>query len=73
MLQILCPGAASHIDLWEHKPELERWHGKPLPGEENFVSIQGKNGNLMKSPSTPASCRRLTIACGDAAGSGASR
>jgi hypothetical protein len=38
------------MDLWEHKPELERWHDKPLPGEENLVSFQGKNGNLMKSP-----------------------
>ncbi len=22
VLQIFCPGAASHIDLWEHKPSL---------------------------------------------------
>jgi hypothetical protein len=50
VLQIFCPGAASHIDLWEHKPELDRRHGTPLPGEENLVSFQGKNGNLMKSP-----------------------
>ena len=50
VLQIFCPGAASHMDLWEHKPLLEQHHGKPLPGEENFVSFQGKNGNLMKSP-----------------------
>jgi hypothetical protein len=50
VLQIFCPGAASHMDLWEYKPELERWHGKPLPGEEDFVSFQGKNGNLMRSP-----------------------
>ena len=50
VLQIFCPGAASHMDLWEHKPALERWHGKPLPGDEEFVSFQGKNGNLMKSP-----------------------
>jgi len=50
VLQIFCPGAASHIDLWEHKPALEKYHGKPLPGEENLVSFQGKNGNLMKSP-----------------------
>ncbi len=50
VLQIFCPGAASHIDLWEHKPELEKRHGTPLPGEENLVSFQGKNGNLMKSP-----------------------
>ncbi len=50
VLQIFCPGAASHLDLWEHKPALEKYHGKPLPGEENMVSFQGKNGNLMKSP-----------------------
>jgi hypothetical protein len=50
VLQIFCPGAASHMDLWEYKPELERWHGKPLPGEEDFVSFQGKNGSLMRSP-----------------------
>lgn len=50
VLQIFCPGAASHMDLWEHKPSLEKYHGKPLPGEEEFLSFQGKNGNLMKSP-----------------------
>ncbi len=50
VLQIFCPGAASHMDLWEHKPVLEARHGEPLPGEENLVSFQGKNGNLMKSP-----------------------
>ena len=50
VLQIFCPGAASHIDLWEHKPELEKRNGEPLPGEENFLSFQGKNGNLMQSP-----------------------
>ncbi len=50
VLQIFCPGAASHMDLWEHKPALDRLHGKPLPGEENLVSFQGKNGALMKSP-----------------------
>ncbi len=50
VLQIFCPGAASHMDLWEHKPALEKMHGQPLPGEENLVSFQGKNGALMKSP-----------------------
>jgi hypothetical protein len=38
------------MDLWEHKPSLEKYHGQPLPGEENLVSFQGKNGNLMQSP-----------------------
>ena len=50
VLQIFCPGAASHMDLWEHKPMLAKMEGKPLPGEEEMVSFQGKNGNLMKSP-----------------------
>ncbi|HVR36311.1 MAG TPA: DUF1501 domain-containing protein [Methylomirabilota bacterium] len=50
ILHIFCPGGVSHVDLWEHKPELEKRHGEPLPGEGNFLSFQGKNGNLMKSP-----------------------
>lgn len=50
VLQIFCPGAASHVDLWDYKPELFRRSGEPLPGEENLVSFQGKNGNLMAPP-----------------------
>ena len=50
VLQIFCPGAASHMDLWDHKPMLEKMDGQPLPGEENMVSFQGKNGPLMRSP-----------------------
>lgn len=50
VLQIFCPGAASHIDLWDHKPMLEKFDGTPMPGGENEVSFQGKNGNLMRPP-----------------------
>ena len=50
VLQIFCPGAASHVDLWDYKPELEKRDGQPLAGEENLVSFQGKNGPLMRSP-----------------------
>lgn len=50
VLQIFCPGAASHMDLWDYKPMLEKFDGTPLPGAEAEVSFQGKNGNLMKSP-----------------------
>lgn len=50
VLHIFCPGGVSHLDLWEHKPALEKHHGQPLPGEEGFLSFQGKNGNLMRSP-----------------------
>ncbi len=50
VLQIFCPGGASHMDLWEHKPELEKQDGKPMPGAETEVTFQGKNGPLMRSP-----------------------
>ena len=50
ILHIFCPGGASHMDLWDYKPELDKRHGQPLPGEEKFLSFQGKNGNLMRSP-----------------------
>lgn len=50
VLQIFCPGAASHIDLWDHKPMLEKYHGTPLPGGQMEVSFQGRNGNLMRPP-----------------------
>jgi len=49
VLQIFCPGAASHVDLWDHKPMLEKYHGTPLPGAAE-VTFQGKNGNLLRSP-----------------------
>jgi uncharacterized protein (DUF1501 family) len=40
----------SHIDTFDYKPELAKRDGQPLPGEEQFVSFQGKNGPLMQSP-----------------------
>src|ERR1700710_348899 len=33
VLQIFCPGGASHLDLWDFKPALVKHHGQPLPGE----------------------------------------
>ncbi|MBY0522040.1 MAG: DUF1501 domain-containing protein [Gemmataceae bacterium] len=50
VLQIFCPGAASHLDLWDHKPALAKHAGKALPGEEKLVSFQGANGGLFPSP-----------------------
>ena len=46
VLQIFCPGAASHIDLWDHKPMLEKFHDTPMPGADKEVTFQGKNGNF---------------------------
>ena len=42
VLHIVCPGAASHIDLWDHKPELDKRDGQALPGAVEFT-FQGKN------------------------------
>ena len=50
VLQIFCPGAASHIDLWDYKPELQRRSGQSAPAEMDAVTFQGKNGALMGSP-----------------------
>lgn len=50
VVQIFCPGGVSHIDTWDYIPELEKRHGQKLPGEENVVTFQGPNGNLMRSP-----------------------
>ncbi|MGE3819194.1 MAG: DUF1501 domain-containing protein [Isosphaeraceae bacterium] len=46
VLVIFCPGALSHVDTFDYKPELIRYDGKPMPGAERFVSFQGENGNL---------------------------
>ena len=50
VLQIFCPGAVSHLDTWDYKPELQRRSGEPLPGGAEVVTFQGKNGALMGSP-----------------------
>ena len=50
VLQIFCPGAASHLDLWDYKPELQRRSGQTPPASLDAVTFQGKNGALMGSP-----------------------
>jgi hypothetical protein len=50
VVQVFCPGAASHLDTFDYKPELSKRHGQPLPGASNVNTFQGGNGNLMRSP-----------------------
>jgi hypothetical protein len=52
VLMIFCSGALSHVDTFDHKPELERRDGQPLPGAEGLVTFQGAQGNLTRSPWT---------------------
>ncbi|MAV34919.1 MAG: sulfatase [Planctomycetaceae bacterium] len=48
VIVVFCAGAVSHVDFWEHKPELVKYHGKPLPGNERLISFQGENGALQQ-------------------------
>lgn len=51
VLVIFCSGALSHLDVWDYKPELIKRHDQPLPGAgDKFVTFQGENGNLTRSP-----------------------
>ena len=44
-------GGPSHIDLFDPKPELNRWHGKAIPVFRPEDAFMGKtNPNAMKSP-----------------------
>jgi len=48
VLVIFCSGALSHVDVWDHKPELIKRHDQPMPGEGKLITFQGENGNLVK-------------------------
>src|SRR5262245_30068588 len=41
-------GGLSQVDSFDPKPMLEKYHGKPYPGET--IETEQKTGNLMKSP-----------------------
>ena len=47
VLVIFCSGACSHLETWDHKPELFKRHGQPMPGAgDKFITFQGENGAL---------------------------
>ena len=47
VLMLFCSGAISHVDTFDYKSELVRYHDKPLPSG-NLVTFQGENGNLIQ-------------------------
>ncbi len=47
VLVIYCPGAVSHVDTFDYKPELIRYHGKKPPGLP-AVTFEGPSGNIAK-------------------------
>lgn len=50
IVQIFCAGGVSHIDTFDYRPDLERFHGKKLQGKGENQGFFGQPGLIMKSP-----------------------
>lgn len=50
VIQLFMGGAASHIDLFDYKPALEKHHGQPSDFGEHVEAFQNGLGPWMKSP-----------------------
>lgn len=50
VVQLFMAGAASHLDLWDHKPFLDQHHGQPSDFGEHVEAFQNGLGPWMKSP-----------------------
>ena len=50
VVQLFMGGAASHLDLWDHKPALEKNHGEKSDFGEHVEAFQNGLGPWMKSP-----------------------
>lgn len=50
VVQLFMAGAASHIDLFDYKPALEKHHGEPSDFGEHVEAFQNGLGPWMKSP-----------------------
>src|SRR5688572_15341810 len=49
VVQIFCCGGVSHLDTFDYKPELERFHDKTLEGKGENLGFFGQPGKVMKS------------------------
>jgi hypothetical protein len=50
IIQIFAAGGVSHIDTFDHKPELERLDGKTLEGKGKIDTFFGQPGTILRSP-----------------------
>ena len=50
MIQIFSAGGVSHVDTFDHKPDLAVHDGQELTGKGKIDTFFGKPGRLMKSP-----------------------
>ena len=49
VIQIFCPGGLSHLDSWDHKPELAKRQGTPFDTEGKVQFFASKPGNCQQS------------------------
>ena len=56
VIQLFMAGAASHIDLWDYKPMLEKLHGQESDFGEHVEAFQNGLGPWMKSPFAFSPC-----------------
>jgi hypothetical protein len=50
VVQLFMAGAASHVDMWDHKPELEKHHGEKWDPGESVELFQSGVGATFASP-----------------------
>jgi hypothetical protein len=50
VISLFMSGGVSHVDTFDYKPALEKFHGQPLQGKGEIRVRQGFPGPLMKSP-----------------------
>jgi Protein of unknown function (DUF1501) len=50
VISLFMSGGVSHVDTFDYKPALEKYHGTPLEGKGEIRVRQGFPGPLMKSP-----------------------
>ena len=50
VVQIFACGGVSHVDTFDHKPEIARFDGRELLGKGKIDTFFGRPGRLMKTP-----------------------
>src|SRR5258708_4972260 len=50
VISLFMDGGVSHVDTWDPKPALTKYHGQPLPVQGEVQVQQGYPGPVMKSP-----------------------
>jgi hypothetical protein len=50
VISLFMSGGVSHVDTFDPKADLDRYHGQPLEGKGEVIVRQGHPGPLMRSP-----------------------